>query len=81
MPVVECVEGGDVALGLGICVTGAPVTPSVPAPWAEANVVGANKSEAAMMAEKPNRDCMGGSIVDDDGQPPVLFDVPDRTAW
>jgi hypothetical protein len=44
-------------------------------------VVGANKSEVAMMAEKPNRDCMGGSIVDDDGQPPVLFDVPDRTAW
>jgi hypothetical protein len=53
----------------------------VPAPWAEANVVGANKSEAAMMAEKPNRDCMGSSIVDDDGQPPVLFDVPDRTSW
>jgi hypothetical protein len=80
MPVVECVEGGDEALGLGICVTGAPVTPSVPAPWAEANAVEAS-SEATTIAERPNRDCMGSSIVDDDGQPPVLFDVPDRTAW
>jgi hypothetical protein len=62
MPVV-LVAGGGETFGLGICVTGAPVIPSVPALWAEANVVEA-RSEAKMMAERPNRDCMDSSIID-----------------
>jgi hypothetical protein len=73
------VAGGGEALGLGICVTGAPVTPSVPAPWAKANVVEARRL-AAMTAERPNFDCMDGSIFDDDGQRSAVFLVPRCTA-
>ena len=79
MPVV-LVAGGAAALGLGICVTGAPVTPSVPAPWADANVVEARRV-ATRTAERPNRDCMDSSISDDGGKPTALFAVPPRTAW